>query len=238
MTKFCPQCGKLETRNQQLIKGLCRTCFLKSNRLLEQYKELKIVMCPNCRSYLHQNKWHSKFSDQQNINVKKIISKILPDKLKLHQGAKINNIGIIIENKNDKSVKKINIKLILNGAIHNTKSKEEYFLEVTTEQSVCNTCKKKNSSYYEAKIQIRPKNEKMLRLIKDYMNENGAVSVTREEESKHGYDLYLTNKRDLSKIISEVKKKFNVEVKISSTLYGRKDGREVYRITALLRLKE
>jgi nonsense-mediated mRNA decay protein 3 len=62
--------------------------------------------------------------------------------------------------------------------------------------------------------------------------------VTKEDERKFGTDLYLTNKKQLSGILAEVKKKFKVEVKISNTLYGRKDGKEVYRITALVRLKE
>ena len=64
------------------------------------------------------------------------------------------------------------------------------------------------------------------------------IIVTKEDVRKFGIDLYLTNKKQLSGILTEVKKKFKVEVKISNTLYGRKDGKEVYRTTALVRLKE
>ena len=238
MNKFCPQCGKLEYKSQPLVKGLCGSCFLKNNPILEQHKELKIVICPSCKSYLHQNKWHTRLSTGDDINLKEIIRKVLPEKLKLQQEAKINSLGIIIEDRKDKDAKKINIQLILNGIIHHIKSKEEYSLEVIKEESLCNLCKKKNSSYYEAKIQIRPKNENVLRLIKDFLSEGGKMFITKEEDQKFGYDLYLTNKKSLSGIISEVKKKFNIEVKISNTLYGRKDGREVFRTTALLRLKE
>ena len=234
MSKFCPECGRLETKNQPLVKGLCRTCFLKNNPVLEGYKELKIVICPRCQSYLYQNKWHKRFSNQDDVNLKKIISRILPERLKLQPGAKINNLGIVIEDNQDG--KKINVKLILNSSVYNTKSKDTHFLEITKEQSICNLCRKKSSSYYEAKIQIRPRNESMLRLIKNCINENN-IGVSAETEKEFGYDLYLTNKKDISKITSIVKKKFEIEVKISRTLYGRKDGREVYRTTALLRLK-
>ena len=200
---------------------------------MEDYKELKVVICPSCKSYLYQNKWNPRFSQADDVNLKKIISKVLPGKLRLQQEAKINNLGIIIKNGNDKNANKIEIDLILNGTIYNAKFKKEYLLEIIKEESVCNLCRKKSSSYYEAKIQIRPKNEKILKLIK--MNN---VVITKEEENKFGYDLYLTNKKDISRIISQVKKVFSVDVKISNTLYGRKDGKEVYRATALLRLNE
>ena len=238
MNKFCPECGKLESKSQPLVNGLCRNCFLKNNPILERHKELKIVICPDCKSYLHQNKWHPKLSTNQELNLKEIISKIIPEKLKLQQEAKINSLDIIIEKSDDINPKKINIKLILNGVIQNLKSKGEYPLEVVKEESLCNLCKKKNSSYYEAKIQIRPKNEKMLGLIKDCLERENRAIISKEEGSKFGYDLYLTDKSALSRIISEVKKAFNIEVKISNTLYGRKDGKEVFRTTALLRLKE
>lgn len=235
MKKFCPQCGKLESKNQQLVKGLCKGCFLKNNPILEDYKELKIVVCPSCKSYLYQNKWHKGFSPENDINLKKIIGKIIPEKLKLQQEAKINNLGIIINDK-DKYTKKINMELILHGVLYKTRLKEKYLLEIVKEESLCNLCRKKNSSYYEAKIQIRPKNEKVLRLIKDHIYRGNNTMITKEEESKFGYDLYLTNKKEVSKIVSEVKKNFKADVKISSTLYGRKDGKEVYRTTVLLRL--
>ncbi len=200
---------------------------------MESYKELKVVICPSCKSYLYQNKWYSRLSPIDDINLKRIICKILPEKLKLQQEAKINNLGIILKDGGDKKANKIEVELVLNGTIYNAKLKEKYLLEIIKEHSVCNLCKKKNSSYYEAKIQIRPKNEKVLRLIK-----RNNLIITKEDETKFGYDLYLANKKDVSRILSEVKKSFSVDVKISNTLYGRKEGREVYRTTALLRLNE
>ena len=238
MNKFCPGCGKTESKNQQLVNGLCRTCFLKKNPILKQYKEMRIIICPNCRSYLHKNKWHPMLSSDQEINLKKVISEIIPEKLKLQKDSKINSIGVIV-GKMDKIIpKKMNIQLIINGTINDMKSNGEYSLEIIKEESLCNLCKKKNSSYFEAIIQIRPKNEKMLRMIKDFLDKENRTIISKEEDRKFGYDLYLTDKRVLSRIISEVKKIFKIDLVISSTLYGRKDGREVYRTTALLRLKE
>ena len=166
-----------------------------------------------------------------------IIKDMLDEKIKLREGVKITNKGITILGINETNPKKINVQLTLNGSIQGIKSKEDYTLGITITKSVCNACKKKNSSYYEAKIQIRPKDNLILKLVMDYIRAYNII-VTKEDVRKFGIDLYLTNKKQLSGILTEVKKKFKVEVKISNTLYGRKDGKEVYRTTALVRLKE
>ncbi|MBI2507901.1 hypothetical protein HYV89_03010 [Candidatus Woesearchaeota archaeon] len=236
MNKFCPECGKIETKSQLLIKGLCKACFLKRNSMLGHYKGLNIVICPSCQSYMHKNKWHQKISDDEDTNIKKIILGTIDEKIKLHDGVKIMNKSIEIIGHNEINPKKINVQLTIIGSMHGIKSKESNLLEVVVDPSICNACKKKNSSYYEAKIQIRPRDRDLLKFIKGFISENN-VMVTREDERKFGTDLYLTNKKQLSGILGEVKKKFSVNVKISSTLYGRKDGKEVYRTTALVRLK-
>ena len=237
MNKFCPECGKIETKSQLLVRGLCRACFLKRNGMLEMYKGLEIIICPSCQSYLYRNKWCPKISVIDEVNIKRIIKDVLDEKIKLREGVKITNKGITILGINETNPKKINVQLTLNGSIQGIKSKEDYTLGITITKSVCNACKKKNSSYYEAKIQIRPKDNLILKLVMDYIRAYNII-VTKEDVRKFGIDLYLTNKKQLSGILTEVKKKFKVEVKISNTLYGRKDGKEVYRTTALVRLKE
>ena len=237
MNKFCPECGKIETKSQLLVRGLCRACFLKRNGMLEMYKGLEIIICPSCQSYLYRNKWCPKISVIDEVNIKMIIKDMLDEKIKLREGVKITNKGITILGINETNPKKINVQLTLNGSMQGIKSKEDYTLGITITKSVCNACKKKNSSYYEAKIQIRPKDNLILKLVMDYIRAYNII-VTKEDVRKFGIDLYLTNKKQLSGILTEVKKKFKVEVKISNTLYGRKDGKEVYRTTALVRLKE
>ncbi len=237
MNKFCPECGKVETKNQQLIKGLCRECFLKRNGILEYYKGLTVIICPLCQSYLHRNKWHPKISNHEESNMKKIIANLLESKIKVQEGVKITNIGITILGANELNAKKINVQLLISGLTQGIKSKESHILEIILEKSMCNVCKKKNSSYYEAKIQIRPRDSDLLGFVRNYIKENN-VMISKEDERKFGNDFYLVNKKQMSGILSEVKKNFNVEVKLSNTLCGRKNGKEVYRTTALLRLKE
>lgn len=238
MNKFCPKCGKKETKNNKLIQGLCKNCFSEKSQMLKEYKPLKIIICQQCKSYLYQNKWQPKLSNAEDTNIREIIKRLLPKKLKFTTGTKVKNININPIVKDTKGKKTIDTEVSLHGSIRNLRSKEKHQLQILKEDSICNICKKKNSSYYEAVMQIRPKNNKLLNFIKQDLASDRKTFITKQEEKKFGYDLYITSKNYLQSVLPKIKKKFNTETKISTTLYGRKDGRNVYRITALIRLKE
>jgi len=239
-SKFCPKCGKKETKDNKLVTSICMECFSKENPLLKEYKENKIVICSKCNSYMDQNKWYPKFSIDNETNIKKIIKCLLPQRLKFSNMSKIEKIEVTPNLSKDSQFKYgiIENKVVIFGAIQDVESKDEYTLPIRVERSICNLCKRKNSNYFEAIIQIRPRDERLLDFIKNDINENSKVFITKFEEKKHGYDLYITAKEYLKNILSKVKSEFEIESKISRTLFGRKEGKEVYRITLLLRLKE
>ncbi|MBI2106176.1 hypothetical protein HYT56_05080 [Candidatus Woesearchaeota archaeon] len=167
MSKFCPKCGKLETKNNKLIKGLCSNCLSENLQILKEYKPLKIIICQKCNSYLEKNKWNKRLSDDE-TNIKEIIKKLLPKKLKPIEGAKIKNVSI---SSIEKSLGKnsLEAEVIIYGFIHRKKIKENHLLQIIKEVTICNLCRKKGSNYFEAIIQIRPKNKDLLRFVKKDM---------------------------------------------------------------------
>lgn len=237
-SKFCPKCGKKETKNNPLVDEICQECFSKNDPLLKDYKEQKVIICPSCSSYMDKNKWLPPLSNNKELNIKEIIRHILPEKLKFSNFAKVAKVTIEFDDSRFKKSGVIQVYVTLNGKIDNIDSKDEYTLPVRIEKSLCNNCKKNSSSYYEAIIQVRPKDDVLLDFIETNIREDSRISVTKFEESKHGYDLYITSKNYLRNILPKVKSKFKIESKISKTLFGKKDGKDVYRITLLLRLKE
>ncbi|MAG45402.1 MAG: hypothetical protein CMH63_01365 [Nanoarchaeota archaeon] len=232
--KFCPKCGKLETKTTPLVNNFCQSCFAKDNPLLKQYKDLNLVICPACKSYLHQNKWQPAFSQEGKQNLRKIIKDSLPDKLKFAPHTQIDSLEI-----NPNLTKKpVETEVIIHGTINDIPSVESHKFTVKVDSSLCNLCKKRKSSYFEATLQIRPKSEKLLKFIENDLKHNNKIFITKLEEKKFGYDLNVTSKEYLKHVISKVKKKFDIETKVSKTLQGRKEGEDVYRYTLLLRLKE
>ncbi|MDD5332096.1 MAG: NMD3-related protein [Candidatus Nanoarchaeia archaeon] len=99
-----------------------------------------------------------------------------------------------------------------------------------------------NPNYYEAIIQIRPKNQDILDFVRKRVSERKDVFISKELESKYGYDIYLTSQRFARNILAKKLKLHykNAEIKSSRALHSRhkQTGKELYRSTILIRLKE
>lgn len=93
--------------------------------------------------------------------------------------------------------------------------------------------------YYEAILQLRPYNKKVLDYVKSEIEKNN-VLISKEEIKKYGVDLKLTSKSFVLDISRRLKRKFLGTIKLSRKLYGRnkKTGKTVFRLTVCFRLKK
>ena len=57
-----------------------------------------------------------------------------------------------------------------------------------------------NNQYYEAKIQIRPKDKELEAFIKNQIDKNDYVFISKEEVKKYGIDLYITSLKFAKKL--------------------------------------
>jgi len=240
-SRFCPKCGTEESRNNLLIDGLCQKCFSQQNPLLLNFKEIKLIICSNCYSYMHKNKWYSCLDLNLIKNIKKILLAIIKEKLIINPKAKITKLEITPLIPKDFKIKQrltnIDIQLEIQGLMFNKKLKESYEIPIKIDFSICNLCIKKTSNYYEAILQIRPKSKEVLDFIKKDLSQKNKAFITKEEHLKYGYNLYLTSQNYAKNLASLLKDKFNAEIKFSYILFGKKDGKDIYRTTILVRLK-
>lgn len=96
-----------------------------------------------------------------------------------------------------------------------------------------------NQSYYEAIIQIRPADEKVLSFVRKQIEERGAF-ISKEERLKTGVDIYMSDQRFARALSKRLKIRFGGEVKLTRKLHtvSKKTGKNLYRVTVLFRLKE
>lgn len=94
-----------------------------------------------------------------------------------------------------------------------------------------------NDDYYEAVLQLRPKDEKLLDFVREYVTNSKDCLIAREEAGKTGYDIRLTSQQFARTLIKELKNKIGGEVKVSTALWGinRQTSKKVYRVTFLFR---
>jgi len=97
-----------------------------------------------------------------------------------------------------------------------------------------------NDQYYEAKLQLRPKNKEVLSFVYSQIENRNDCLISKEERLKTGFDLYLTSQKFAQILGRRLKKRFGGIMILSRSLYGvnRMTSKKVYRVTVLFRLEE
>ncbi|MBS3165921.1 hypothetical protein J4444_02255 [Candidatus Woesearchaeota archaeon] len=92
----------------------------------------------------------------------------------------------------------------------------------------------KRMEYYEAIIQLRDIEQEVYDFSIEQI-EKGKIHIAKVEDVKGGVDIYLAD-RDFAKTLGKkLQLKFGGKLLLSASLYGIKDGREIFRVTILFR---
>ncbi len=97
----------------------------------------------------------------------------------------------------------------------------------------------KHDQYYEAKLQLRPFDETMIRFVIDQIDENNKARIAKAVELKTGVDLYLSSRKFAAVLGKKLKKKYPAgKVLVTKTLFGqnKQTSKIIYRVTVLFRL--
>ena len=97
-----------------------------------------------------------------------------------------------------------------------------------------------NRNYFEAIIQLRPKNKDLLDFVVKQINKKQDVYISQEYHKKYGTDLYITSRKFATLLGKRLKKSFKGELITSRTLWSRdrQSGKGIYRVTICFRLEE
>jgi len=231
MYKFCPKCG---SKNGPFIKGFCKNCFLQDNKLIDFPERLELEKCKRCNKIKLQRTWNA-------LNSLELIDFIKP-KIKSKE-FQIQNVEIELEELDEK---KFNVLIEAKGIIDSAPLIVHGIIKLVLVSSICDSCMKISSDYFEAIVQLRfnPESkikEKVLNEFKKMVSEmqpNDPLSrVVKEKKLKNGFDLVLSSNRS-AKIASEkIAKKYNIKVVRSFSLVGvTKTGKEKKRHTYCLRI--
>ncbi len=232
---FCVECGK---ENEIFRNGVCIKCYLKNKSFTKGPEIFDINICSKCLSYKYKNHWLRESFDD-------ILNRYIEDKFK------ISNELEKIQIKTDCNEKGKNVfcKIIIKGYLGGHEISEEHFLTVRIKGIVCDICSKKFGGYFEATLQVRADKRKLSReeieiirldvenLLKSYRNKgNRGLFITDVGEEHGGIDFYLSEKGSAYTIAKKIQDKCGGVIKESSKNFGLKDGRQIYRMTYLLRI--
>ncbi len=236
---ICPKCGN---EAYKLFQGRCKDCFLENFTLAEIVPVLHARICASCGARNVKNKWvnYGKLED--------IVIQTAEDALFVHELAE--NIEVSIEPRElTPYMYKVHIEVdatLLDEIFH-----QELETEVRVLRESCDMCSRISGGYFEAILQIRatnriPTEEEMTECINIANNVLGRMRskgdrlafISNSLEIKEGADLYIGSSNAGRHICKEIVSRLGGSFNESESLQGRKEGKDVYRITFSLRLPE
>lgn len=236
---FCPQCGKT---NQELIEGICKTCYLENLVLAEIPDEIEITICAHCDSRLVSGKWQElELSDED------IILNTLYKHLKINKNA--HNVEIFVETLFARG-STIECVVHVKAEVLDQVVNQDYKINVKIIRTVCPECSKFASGYYEAVIQFRadnraPNNDEINyvdNLISEQINKiskkNKMAYISDRVVLKEGVDYYVGSFKVARRLSSHLKDHFGGVLKESPRLMGRDKsaGKDLYRTWISIRI--
>ncbi|RLF35413.1 MAG: hypothetical protein DRM99_04695 [Thermoplasmata archaeon] len=233
---FCVECGKETT----LFKnGLCINCYIKTHTFTRGPISIDLPVCIHCGAYKYKNTWTTDlFRDVLRRIVKNVfyISKDL------------KKIDISLECRENK--KEIKCKVYISGFLNNVEVTERHNVLVHLKKTVCDVCSKRFGGYHEAIIQIRATDNRRLTaeelknirlLVENHVENlrtkgNRTLFITGMQEEHGGLDFYISDKRASFLIAKKIQEEYSGYIKKSSKNIGMREGRQIHRMTYLVRL--
>ena len=228
---LCLECGKREAK----YDGLCEECFLKKTKFTQIPQHLTITMCPHCHAVKFGAVW-------EDIDIDEAIEKTVEKNLEILHEFDSYELGIEYkkEEKEFRGEVRVHIKY------KDISTVEIHPVTFVIKFKSCPRCDRYFGNYFEAILQIRnirdyEENEVLdfvEERIRHYGERNRNLFLTRKERKREGWDFYLSDKRDAKKIAREIVQRYGAYLKESPHIVGRRDGKDVYRVTYSVRLPD
>jgi len=234
----CPVCGHPA---DNLIDGRCRDCFLKTFTLARIPNIVRTIICPLCGAVKKGAHWEVNTAELEDV-----IHVGIKEALKPDSGARDVQVSIDLTN-SDPSIYHASIRV--DASVKGIRTNAALRTEVRVSRDTCDTCSRISGGYYEAIVQVRaegrfPDEKEQVQLVelieevieRQYRKGYRLAFITKVDELPEGTDVYIgsnSSARQACKLAAERK---GCSYSESPTLVGKKDGKDIYRITYSLRL--
>jgi len=234
---FCIECGA----KGDTIEQLCPECFLNRNDLAKLPTRLTGTICSHCNAL----EVGAKFQDFDDMD--DLLLYIISRGIEPYNDAKV--AACVLEYHDSGSgdfLVQVSLEMEYKG-ICGTVDGE---VEVILNKGCCSRCSRFFGNYFEAIIQVRGSDRKMSRdekqkiinqmdsMVASLSSSDRNIFITKTEEIHGGLDFYMSSSTAARRMAKTLKDELGGKLTESSSLVGKKDGRDMYRMTYLVRLPE
>ncbi|MGI0071747.1 MAG: NMD3-related protein [Thermoplasmata archaeon] len=235
--EFCVVCG---ATGRPLTDGVCAECAADRTALVSAPDRAVIVICPHCGSRKAGAKWERAGASPL------LTAEDLAPFLAVHPEVGLRRVRWE-ETAATATVRELvgTAEVVFRGAAREVRVP----LSVRTEHQTCPDCSRKSGRYYTAVLQLRGGLERATekspalharlegtwaQLLQE-CRPDWRKAMSWQEELPEGYDVFFTETLAARSVARVAKQRFRATVKESATLFGRKNGQEIYRVTFCLR---
>jgi nonsense-mediated mRNA decay protein 3 len=238
--EFCVVCGRTGV---PLLDGLCAGCAADRTTLLSIPEQVEVVLCPSCGARLRRGSWSGAGTSPV------LSSDDLAPFLEVHPEVGVRRLAW------EERARTAQLRE-LDGRAEVRFRGIERTVPIATRVRVvartCTDCGRRSGGYYTAILQLRGASAPRTRRPKELRHRLDAVwgelwgeargdwknAFGWREELPEGWDVYFTDTLAARSMARLAKQRFGVRVVESASLFGRKNGQDVYRVTFCLRFPE
>jgi len=236
MQAICHRCG-LPT-----VEGLCRQCTLEKAKLVSYPDQVEVVICSVCGSRQVKSRWLL----PDNRSVEEQAHQAAVDALCLHKE--------LAEPQIELSLRKVGAtrylaKININGSFRGQGISEQCEIPVRIKLMACERCSRMAGKYFQSTVQLRgnavrsmtareiEECKKTARDMADsgYHGGDQLSFIQEMKEVKGGLDIILGSTQLGRRLARTFVERFGGKLLETAKLVGKKDSRNVYRSTLLVR---
>lgn len=235
--EFCVVCGATD---RPLVDGLCGECAADRTRLLSAPKRGLVTICPHCGARQVGSQWERPGASHL------LTAEDLNPFLEIHPEVGIRTIRWE-ETGATATVREYlgRARVSFRGATREV----EVPLSVRWVSRSCPDCSRKSGRYYTAVLQLRGPadgpserasalrsrlDRRWVALIRE-ARPDWRQAFSWKEGLPEGWDCFFTDTLAARSIARLARERFGASLKESASLFGRKDGHDVYRVTVCVR---
>jgi nonsense-mediated mRNA decay protein 3 len=233
---FCPKCGKPSDTD-----GLCRQCMIGSTPWFTCDNRVKNIQCPSCGATKQVNTWTDTTRGRYELG-----PELAKTAVHFHPDVKKPAIDVRVD---DVTVNRSRATLNLRGTLYKEPVEATCTVEIVWHKEQCDRCNRISGSYYEGIVQVRAEGRipstfeiqmagSIAQQIEDTLQAGGErLSFINDMNEIHdGLDIIIGSQHIGLQISQGIVAQLGGRYSTHPKLVGEKNGRQLYRITYLVRL--
>jgi len=230
LQNLCPSCGEPSD-------GVCERCLAEHRSINTIPKQLTIKMCPTCSAHFFKGHWLDEDLDHA-------VDREIQEALTVDKAGAAVNVDL-----SDVTPTMVRAHVKIDSTLGD-RLRGSYDVNIRVNRASCDRCSRIAGSYYESKVQIRaerrtPSSAELSRAldiasaaIHRARKADRLAFIAKNIQLREGVDLYVGTIKAAKRIVSAVVQEMGGTVSDSAKLIGRRDGKDIYRVTFVVRLPE